>query len=715
MNYLQAAKKLQQEGQLLTAIALYRKGIAVNPNFSWYYYYLGECLVKLEQLDGAIASYRQAIKINPQSFFFYYQLAEILIKKRLFSEAITSWQRLLYFQPNCHIAYYQLGQLFTKQGLLNKAVIAYEKAIKINSSHSDYYSKLGKLLSQQKKFAKAIIAYHQAISINPNSFENTYNLGKVLEKKGKFLEAITAYRQAIKLNPHIPIVHQRLGNIFQKLSNFKKAIASYRRAIKLDPKRIVVHRRLARLFQDNGRIKPAIIAYRYLIEMDGNNPENHCNLGLLLAQQQQFSKAISCYLETLKINPKYKPVYQNLSNTLKQLEHFEEAEICEKEQLSEELWQKLNLWAEKKDWQIVSISDVNNNFSHIKIHPAMETELSVPKTLEEKIHHHLTDKKLISPETFVAVIPNGLVWMYKLGFVVITPDNKLLKEASRRKKFPEDLIMSSPKMPPIFKIDGQVAAILGPNNYFTWICQVLPGVELLRRSGIDMNSIDKFAIHFSEKSFQKQTLNLLGIPEEKIVSFSQHHHIQGKKLIVTSPIMTEKPIHMRIPKWGYEFLRREFLVGKDVENTAKKKRLYISRSQAKVRQVVNEKEVIEFLSKYGFESVILESLPVAEQAFLMSQAEVVISPHGAGLTNTIFCNPGTKVIEVFSPLYVVKTYWVITNHCHLDYYYMMGEKHFDDPQAKSRAKLPLEQKCRFKNIFININYLAKVIKFAGLI
>jgi capsular polysaccharide biosynthesis protein len=69
----------------------------------------------------------------------------------------------------------------------------------------------------------------------------------------------------------------------------------------------------------------------------------------------------------------------------------------------------------------------------------------------------------------------------------------------------------------------------------------------------------------------------------------------------------------------------------------------------------------------------LESMSVIEQAALFSQAEIIIAPHGSGLTNLIFCQPNTKVIELFSPNYVYHCYWWISNLVELDYYYYIGE------------------------------------------
>jgi capsular polysaccharide biosynthesis protein len=50
-----------------------------------------------------------------------------------------------------------------------------------------------------------------------------------------------------------------------------------------------------------------------------------------------------------------------------------------------------------------------------------------------------------------------------------------------------------------------------------------------------------------------------------------------------------------------------------------------------------------------------------------------VAPHGAGLCNIVFCSPGTKVIEIFSPELVTLFYWKLSNQLGLDYYYMLGK------------------------------------------
>ena len=47
----------------------------------------------------------------------------------------------------------------------------------------------------------------------------------------------------------------------------------------------------------------------------------------------------------------------------------------------------------------------------------------------------------------------------------------------------------------------------------------------------------------------------------------------------------------------------------------------------------------------------LEELDFDAQWRLMRSADTVIAPHGAGLTDMLFCKPGTRIVEIADPLY----------------------------------------------------------------
>jgi capsular polysaccharide biosynthesis protein len=88
-------------------------------------------------------------------------------------------------------------------------------------------------------------------------------------------------------------------------------------------------------------------------------------------------------------------------------------------------------------------------------------------------------------------------------------------------------------------------------------------------------------------------------------------------------------------------------------------KLYISRADSKYRRVVNEPELMEYLAPLGFQKVTLTGIPLFEQMAMFYHADVIITLHGAALTNTLFCKQNTRIIELGSS-------------------YLAGKQHFSD-------------------------------------
>ncbi len=77
-----------------------------------------------------------------------------------------------------------------------------------------------------------------------------------------------------------------------------------------------------------------------------------------------------------------------------------------------------------------------------------------------------------------------------------------------------------------------------------------------------------------------------------------------------------------------------------------KRRLYVSRRGHPMRVMVNETALEAALVRRGFQILRPEGLSAADQIRLFAQAEVIVGPTGAGLTNAIFAAPGCTVVEI---------------------------------------------------------------------
>jgi capsular polysaccharide biosynthesis protein len=282
------------------------------------------------------------------------------------------------------------------------------------------------------------------------------------------------------------------------------------------------------------------------------------------------------------------------------------------------------------------------------------------------------DYKYLCPSTFVVSIPNGRVFTEGL---IITPDNKLLADvsidwhvtaASKLANIRRNWVWH-----PITDLNATVAVLTtaGAMLYYHWLFQLLPRFELIKRAGINLAEIDYFLVNSRKNKFQRESLEALKIDRSKIIESSNYPSLRARTLIVPS-----------VPLWGgcfapwmCEFLRSTFLPPNGMKPGSYARRIYIPRGDSGYRRVFNESEVIKFLGEFGFEAVAFESLSVREQAAVMSTAEVIVAPHGGGLSNLVFCQPGTKVIEIFSPELVAGYFWKLSNQLGLDYYYVLGK------------------------------------------
>ncbi|MDP5168836.1 MAG: glycosyltransferase family 61 protein [Bacteroidia bacterium] len=225
------------------------------------------------------------------------------------------------------------------------------------------------------------------------------------------------------------------------------------------------------------------------------------------------------------------------------------------------------------------------------------------------------------------------------------------------------------------KVQGTVFSLLtgggGNANFYHWFVDVLSRLALLRESRWQ-HHVDYFLVPNFALSFQKESFELLGIPPEKVINGMEFPHIQADRLIVASHPRTTTYF---VPQYITEFLHEAFTgFNDDIEDDTigDHPYLYISRGDAPKRKVVNEAEIISRLEKMGFTSFALSNYSLRQAIQLFRKAEIIVAPHGAGLTNLLFCTPGARVLELFSDKFVNHYFYEFANHLNLLYDYQVG-------------------------------------------
>ncbi len=698
-DYIDFGKTLIEKGKLEPAIELYRKGVEIYPSLPQSHYGLAEALSRKQQWEEAIAAYNQAIILNPNSNLFYQGLADALVQQKNYEQAIANYQKAIELSPDFSWTYHQLGNALSEQERWEEATVAYYQGIGLNPKFFGSYYKLGEICSKTGKHEEAINWYRQALEINPDSFWLHFTLGNALCETQEFDEALTEYYQAIEFEPNTDWLYPPLGKVLiaqqrwdQAIKVYCKAvelnsnnlwlldqlaetlieqrevetaISVYQECLKINPKADIVHYNLGNLYKSQSQWEEAIASYQNAININPKIAEYYAGLGEIWLKKQELDLAMSYLMDALKMKPDLISAYENIAEILQHQGRNEEAVKCfNYKDLPPSL---LEQYCFVNPEQLIT-SDFSSNVTYIPVYPGSEISLNPSKTVAQ-FHPGFIFSQATTRNAFIVKLDQGRVWGDSATSAVITAHNELLTDISTGSA---ELVLSSRKLPPIHHINGTVAflSVRWGGAFFHWMYDVLPGIHLMEKSGIDLNSIDYFVFNNYDFSYQKETLELLGIPEHKIIRSIDKPYIQAKKLIVPAPNLFQNDT--TTPEWICNFIKQK-LLPETAKNKTANRHIYINRKNAISRNVVNQDELMKQLESLNFESVVLESLTISEQAELMASASVVLAPHGAGLSNIVFCQPGTKIIELFAPTYVPPCYRIISNICGLEHYYLIGE------------------------------------------
>jgi hypothetical protein len=217
-------------------------------------------------------------------------------------------------------------------------------------------------------------------------------------------------------------------------------------------------------------------------------------------------------------------------------------------------------------------------------------------------------------------------------------------------------------------IDGIGAVLISPesHNYYHWLSDVLPRIKLY---GQILDQVDHFCLASNVPAKFLEVLEHFGIPSDKVRLVNEKEKLHFDHLYVSSLPGSEG----RSPEWAVDYLREKLV--KSPAKTAALKKIYFKRGAGKERRVLNETEIIVQLQNEGFEIIEPGELSVYEQADIMQKTKMVISAHGAALSNLLFSRDNITVIELFSPDYFrTDCYYTLSSILKLDYWYIVGEK-----------------------------------------
>lgn len=171
------------------------------------------------------------------------------------------------------------------------------------------------------------------------------------------------------------------------------------------------------------------------------------------------------------------------------------------------------------------------------------------------------------------------------------------------------------------------------HNHSHWLTAHVPKLLLLKERGQLENVI--LPPKNKRTPVINSTFEILGIDPKEFRSLDSSRPLDVKELTV-----------IETDRFRPELLRSvRSAFCPDTANIPQRK-IYISRAKAQRRKLLNEDDIWPLLQEKGFEKVFMEELSFREQITLMQESKIVMAPHGAAITNVLFCQPGTHIVEI---------------------------------------------------------------------
>ena len=183
--------------------------------------------------------------------------------------------------------------------------------------------------------------------------------------------------------------------------------------------------------------------------------------------------------------------------------------------------------------------------------------------------------------------------------------------------------------------------------------EIVPRLHTLVESELD---IDWYIIDCYQP-FHLSVLEAFGIPIEKVIQPHAQLNLRCEQLVVPS---------YQFPNGCAEL--GDFLIQHHGSQPVPElgERIFIDRRNS--RGLSNQEAFDGVLQDRGIRSCFMEDYSLQQQMGILQQASLVVALHGAGLSNLVFCNRGTQVVELtpngrLSHCYPILSYVKGLHHC----------------------------------------------------
>ena len=239
------------------------------------------------------------------------------------------------------------------------------------------------------------------------------------------------------------------------------------------------------------------------------------------------------------------------------------------------------------------------------------------------------------PAAGVAIIPGGRV-LDEHGWVVGEHDTFLGEFCQlgndRRSRVNHVLKLNPPR-----RLNGRTLNLCSAHagvNYYHYVVDAIGRSTLVTRAGFSWSDFDHILLPRYRTPATAEIDAAMGIPMDRVIRVQRREQFVCDVLVQPS----FPGLNTRTPPWVVAYYQNLF----PTSSRPRTRRIYFGREGK--RSAINSAEIDACVAAAGFEKVDPMKTPCFRE--VLGEASHVIGVHGAALTNLLFCQPGTRILEV---------------------------------------------------------------------
>jgi tetratricopeptide (TPR) repeat protein len=275
-------------------------------------------------LGDALALYRKGLALKPDWTEGWWSLGTILYDQNHYAQAVQAFRRVVNHAPNYGTAWVMLGLCEFELGRDGASLRHIEKGKSLGIAYNSQLQNVvlyhdGVLLRREGRFEAAretlrklcaagvqSAPVEQALGLSALRMRRTISSeaermglevvrrvggAECLAARGEFSEARQIYQSLVSNHPDNPNLYDAYGSFLLELHDTKNAEKEFKQAIKADPGQVIARLQIAAI-QYRVDSQAGLQYAEEAVKLDPHLPFGHYLLGLLLVDTKQYQEAI---------------------------------------------------------------------------------------------------------------------------------------------------------------------------------------------------------------------------------------------------------------------------------------------------------------------------------------------------------------------------------------------------------------------------------------